>query len=68
MGNLTFVLSILAYVPREGGSAEWRRYVAVNASWLAGSFGTLLLDLGIFVQFFWYRRVVEDGDVSGGEA
>ncbi|KAL0639522.1 putative vacuolar membrane transporter for cationic amino acids [Maublancomyces gigas] len=64
VGNLTFVLSILAYVPREGGSAEWRRYVAVNASWLAGSFGTLMLDLGIFVQFFWYRGV-EGGNVGG---
>lgn len=58
------MLSILAYVPREGGSAEWRRYVAVNASWLAGSFGTLMLDLGIFVQFFWYRGV-DGGNVGG---
>lgn len=57
VGNLTFVLSILAYVPQEGGRDEWWRYVTVNASWLAGSFGTLVLDLGIFVQFFWYRNL-----------
>ncbi len=31
-------------------------YLLVNLSWLAGSLGTLLLDLGIFVQFFLYNR------------
>lgn len=51
------MLSILTYVPQEGGRDEWWRYVAVNASWLAGSLGTLVLDLGIFVQFFWYRNL-----------
>lgn len=39
------------------------RYVGVNASWLAGSLGTLFLDLGIFVQFFIYREV-EEGVVA----
>ena len=34
---------------------DYGRYVLVNASWLAGSAGTLLLDLGIFVQFWIYR-------------
>ena len=34
---------------------EYGQYVLVNASWLAGSGGTLLLDLGIFVQFWLYR-------------
>ena len=33
------------------------RYILVNASWLIGSLGTLLLDLGIFVQFFIYRAL-----------
>lgn len=52
------MLSILAYVPQEeGGRGEWQHYVAVNASWLAGSLGTLVLDLGIFMQFFWYRNL-----------
>ena len=79
VGNLTYVLSIMAYQPRcarleQGGATspitiaareyfcrkgEWGRdygrYVLVNASWLAGSAGTLLLDLGIFVQFWMYR-------------
>ena len=38
---------------------EWReeygRYILVNASWLVGSAGTLVLDLGIFAQFWVYR-------------
>lgn len=66
VGNLTFVLSILAYVPQEGKMDEWWRYVAVNASWLAGSLGTLLLDLGIFVQFFWYRDLEDEWERGGG--
>ncbi|KAI9802314.1 MAG: hypothetical protein M1833_001820 [Piccolia ochrophora] len=49
---------------------EYALYLAVNASWLLGSFGTLLLDLGIFAQFFWYRRprprseVESEGEVA----
>jgi solute carrier family 66 (lysosomal lysine-arginine transporter), member 1 len=68
LGNLTYVLSILAYNPRcgHGGSRSacdtgeamdfYRRYILVNASWLAGSAGTLLLDLVIFVQIFVYDK------------
>lgn len=71
LGNLTYDMSIFAYEPvcggpREGGGGEkcsppqWNqlylRYIAVNASWILGSFGTLLLDVGIFVQFFLYRK------------
>ena len=68
LGNLTYVLSILAY----DGSAEcaagpgdcdngeegriYWRYVLVNMSWLAGSAGTLFLDGAIFVQFFLYNK------------
>jgi hypothetical protein len=70
IGNLTYVLSILAYSPVCLGTSELRhrakcrpgeasalygRYVLVNLSWLIGSFGTLLLDMAIFVQFFLYR-------------
>jgi hypothetical protein len=65
VGNLTYVLSIFAYEAHcngphnecEDGEAGriYGRYILVNASWLAGSLGTLLLDLGIFVQFFLYR-------------
>ncbi|KAJ5723708.1 hypothetical protein N7488_001743 [Penicillium malachiteum] len=78
IGNLTYVLSILAYSPVcrghvsvtdlpstsshrhskcESGEAAaiYGRYVLVNLSWLIGSFGTLLLDMAIFVQFFLYR-------------
>ena len=76
VGNLTYVLSIFAYEPRcarlatfgdKGGcgKGDWRReygrYILLNASWLIGSAGTLLLDLMIFGQFWIYRgRKAED--------
>ena len=72
MGNLTYVMSIFAYEPgcakmeREYRMAlgcekgqwgkEYGRYILMNTSWLIGSAGTLLLDLGIFVQFWMYRK------------
>ena len=78
VGNLTYVMSIVAYEPgcarvrgygkgehgrwsRTGdcGTGEWEseygRYILVNASWLVGSAGTLLLDMAIFAQFWIYR-------------
>ncbi|KAI0431455.1 PQ loop repeat-domain-containing protein [Xylaria sp. FL1042] len=69
LGNLTYVLSIFAYDPVCRGSKcqpgeasrIYGRYLLVNASWLAGSLGTLLLDLSIFAQFFIYDRD-EDAD------
>jgi solute carrier family 66 (lysosomal lysine-arginine transporter), member 1 len=69
IGNLTYVLSIFAYSPicRVPGqclpgeaTSIYGRYILVNLSWLLGSFGTLLLDMGIFVQFFLYRVADED--------
>lgn len=62
IGNLTYVLSIFAFDPKcqgkcakgEAAQVYWK-YILVNASWLAGSLGTLFLDLGIFIQFFLYR-------------
>ncbi|RJE26051.1 PQ loop repeat protein [Aspergillus sclerotialis] len=74
IGNLTYVLSILAYSPTCGPdsgkneshcrpgdtSALYARYILVNLSWLLGSFGTLLLDMCIFAQFFLYKDNVED--------
>lgn len=73
IGNLTYVLSIFAFEGKcagphgecEPGEAAglYGRYILVNASWLAGSLGTLFLDIGIFVQFFMYRpRDDEDTD------
>ncbi|KAF2179795.1 PQ loop repeat protein [Zopfia rhizophila CBS 207.26] len=68
IGNLTYVMSIFAYKPVckdprccEPGEAGgiYARYIAVNFSWLLGSFGTLLLDAGVFVQYFWYRESEE---------
>jgi solute carrier family 66 (lysosomal lysine-arginine transporter), member 1 len=64
IGNLTYVMSIFAYNPicehvgycKRGERAQiYGRYILVNASWIAGSLGTLLLDMGIFWQFFLYR-------------
>ena len=77
LGNLTYVLSILAFDPKcdgrgdegcqRGEAAEiYRQYMLVNLSWLAGSAGTLLLDMGIFVQFFLYSET--DEDVSDEES
>lgn len=73
IGNLTYVLSILAYSPVCGGdlgrreprcrpgeaAALYGRYILVNLSWLLGSLGTLFLDMCIFVQFFLYRGSAE---------
>ncbi|KAL2828144.1 PQ loop repeat-domain-containing protein [Aspergillus pseudoustus] len=64
IGNLTYVLSILAFSPVcEGGhrcrgddvARVYARYILVNLSWLIGSFGTLFLDMCIFIQFFLYQ-------------
>jgi hypothetical protein len=70
IGNLTYVLSIFAFEGRcrgpygkcERGEAArlYGRYILVNASWLAGSLGTLFLDLGIFAQFILYRTLDDD--------
>ncbi|CAK7197407.1 Putative vacuolar membrane transporter for cationic amino acids [Sporothrix eucalyptigena] len=72
LGNLTYVLSIFAYDGCFGTPAsqvctpddarkQYGRYLLVNLSWLAGSLGTLLLDMCIFVQFFMYRVEGDDG-------
>jgi uncharacterized protein with PQ loop repeat len=67
LGNLTYVLSIVVYKPRcshhrcrdgEAMAIYWR-YIGVNFSWLLGSFGTLILDACVFVQYFLYRREEE---------
>ena len=36
-------------------AAQYGRYILVNLSWLFGSAGTFLLDLGVFAQFWMYR-------------
>ena len=45
-------------------SEVYARYIWINASWLIGSAGTLVLDLAVFAQFWMYRGnapVVVDG-------
>ncbi|KAI1812087.1 PQ-loop-domain-containing protein [Poronia punctata] len=74
LGNLTYVLSIFIYEPECHGDRcppgeagrIYGRYLLVNASWLAGSLGTLLLDLAIFAQFFIYDndRCEDDDGMS----
>ncbi|KAI9757504.1 MAG: hypothetical protein M4579_003417 [Chaenotheca gracillima] len=52
-----------------GGEAGaiYARYITVNASWILGSFGTLLLDLGVFAQFFIYSADSKQGNASRSE-
>lgn len=79
LGNLTYVLSIFAYdgcsgttsgeiCSPEDASKQYGRYLLVNLSWLAGSLGTLLLDMCIFVQFFMYSvEGAGDGSYRGSD-
>lgn len=49
LGNTTFIISVLAI--------SWDpQYLFLNASWLAGSSGTLIMDFVIFAQFFAYNK------------
>jgi hypothetical protein len=66
IGNLTYVMSILAFTPdgTEWDGAKYGKYLAVNSSWLLGSVGTLVLDAVIFGQFFWYDREEETDEES----
>lgn len=67
LGNITYVLSIFAYEPKchkgtcQPGEAGriYGRYILVNLSWLLGSLLTLVLDLGVFAQYFAYRTEEE---------
>lgn len=74
IGNLTYSMSIFAYSPicQHPGHCQpdettsiYTRYILVNASWIAGSAGTLLLDLIIFWQFFLYRKDEDELDEEG---
>jgi hypothetical protein len=59
IGNATYVMSILANT--SDGDKEYWRYIAVNASWILGSVGTLALDAVIFAQFFAYQDNAGNG-------
>lgn len=64
LGNVTYVLSIVAYEPQcktdtcDAGEAGriYGRYMLVNLSWLAGSVVTLVMDMIVFCQYFYYSR------------
>lgn len=49
LGNTTFITSVVSI------SLD-PKYLLVNASWLVGSSGTLIMDFIIFCQFFLYGR------------
>lgn len=38
------------------------KYIAINLPWILGSLGTLVLDMGVFVQYFLYKRDDELSD------
>ena len=53
LGNLTYAISIIGYVPNDLDNGAWTpeisrkywTYITINASWLLGSVGTLFLDM-----------------------
>lgn len=49
LGNITYCLSIFA-------ADSSLHAIQVNASWILGAFGSLLLDLAVLIQFWVYRR------------
>ncbi|EJS44758.1 YBR147W [Saccharomyces arboricola H-6] len=49
LGNTAFIISVLSM------SVD-PKYLILNASWLIGSAGTLLMDFTVFIQFFLYAR------------
>ncbi|KAG6006627.1 hypothetical protein E4U21_006849 [Claviceps maximensis] len=68
LGNVTYVLSIFAYEPHcehsecKAGEAGriYGKYMLVNLSWLAGALVTLLMDLVVFGQYFYYNSIDQD--------
>lgn len=57
LGNTTFIISVLSISLQS-------RYLLVNASWLIGSSGTLLMDFVIFIQFFVYGSTETEQDIE----
>ena len=71
LGNLTYVLSIVAFDPTsavlsrgqsDGERKVYGRHVLVNLPWLVDGMGTLLLDMAIFAQFHLYSGAKSMGD------
>lgn len=74
LGNITYDMSIFTFSPQahcfdgpnecEKGEAGaiYRRYLAINASWIVGSLGALLLDLIVFFQFYLYSGEKQSGE------
>jgi len=72
LGNVTYVMSIFAYEPqckhekcKPGESGRiYGRYMLVNLSWLAGALVTLLMDLVVFCQYFYYSKNDTEDDAA----
>jgi uncharacterized protein with PQ loop repeat len=75
IGNLTYNFSIFAYSPQAAcqvamhcapGEARevYGKYIAINLPWILGSLGTLVLDMGVFVQYFLYKKDDELSDLE----
>lgn len=58
MGNLTYGASIICHSIQQD-------YLYTNLPWLIGSFGTIVEDLTIFVQFRMYSRQTSDSAIVG---
>lgn len=58
IGNLTYSLSILT--SPEASGPDRSEFLSTEAPFIIGSAGTMLLDLIILAQFFWYRRPAPD--------
>ncbi|KIW05690.1 uncharacterized protein PV09_03552 [Verruconis gallopava] len=75
IGNATYNISIFAYSPEsvcevpmhcktgEAAQIYWK-HIAVNLSWIIGSLGTLILDMGVFVQYFMYKKESKEEEES----
>lgn len=65
IGNATYVLSIVA----NNATQDYWKYIAINASWLLGSIGTLALDAVILAQFIAYQDVADgrSSDIHGSD-
>ncbi|KAG5966841.1 hypothetical protein E4U58_002413 [Claviceps cyperi] len=76
LGNVTYVLSIVAYEPRcehrqcESGEVGrmYGKYMLLNLSWLAGAFVTLLMDFIVFCQYFYYNTTHGDRFLQSNDA
>jgi len=59
-GNIMYMASILA-------KSMGHKHLVANASWLVGSGGTVILDIIVAWQFFYYRRARREDALKAAE-